>query len=68
LAYSYIFDKAKEDGYAVHIKGLSAVANLSASLYYNHHKFRFFYEIPSHYVKEESGVNIFGGFMYSYKF
>jgi hypothetical protein len=68
LAYSYIFDKAKEDGYAVHIKGLSAVANLSASLYYNHHKFRFFYEIPSHYVKEESGINIFGGFMYSYKF
>ena len=68
LAYSYIFDKAKNDGYAVHIKGLSAVANLSASLYYNHHKFRFFYEIPTHYIKEERGVNMFGGFMYSYKF
>jgi len=68
LAYSYIFDKAKNDGYAVHIKGLSAVANFSASLYYNHHKFRFFYEIPTHYTKEERGINIFGGFMYSYKF
>ncbi|ADN08485.1 lipid A deacylase LpxR family protein [Sulfurimonas autotrophica] len=68
LAYSYVFNKAKNDGYAVHIEGLSAVANLSASLYYNHHKFRFFYEIPSHYIKEERGVNIFGGFMYSYKF
>lgn len=68
LAYSYIFDKAKDEGYAVDIAGLTAVANLSASLYYNHHKFRFFYEIPSHYVKEEKGVNIFGGFIYSYKF
>jgi len=68
LAYSYLLKKAKDDGYATHIEHLSAVANLSASLYYNHHKIRFFYEIPSHYIKEESGINIFGGFIYSYKF
>ena len=68
LAYSYLLNRAKDDGYATNIEHLNAVVYLSASLYYNHHKFRFFYEIPSHYTKQESGTNIFGGFIYSYKF
>ena len=68
LPYSYILNKAKDDGYSVNIENLRVVGSLSASLYYNHHKIRFFYEIPTHYIKEESGVNIFGGFIYSYKF
>ena len=68
LAYSYILHQAENDGYAADIEHVRVAANFSASVYYNHHKFRFFYEIPSYYTKEETSVNIFGGFIYSYKF
>ena len=68
LAYSYIFDTAKNDGYEVHKNILNIIGNFGASVYYNHHKLRLFYEIPSPYIKEEKTINIFGGFMYSYKF
>ena len=68
LAYSAILDRAKNNGYAVHKNILNGLAHISASIYYNQHKFKLFYEIPTPYTQEDKQVNIFGGFEYSYIF
>jgi hypothetical protein len=68
LAYSAILDRADNNGYAVHKNILNALVHLSGSLYYNHHKFRLFYDIPTPYIKEDHTVNVIGGFEYIYKF
>ena len=68
LAYSAILDRADSNGYAVHKNILNALINLSGSLYYNHHKFKLFYEIPTSYTKEDNSINVVGGFEYSYRF
>ncbi|WP_418641052.1 lipid A deacylase LpxR family protein [Sulfurimonas sp. ST-27] len=68
LLYSVILDKASSDGYAVHKNILNALAYFSGSIYYNQHKFRLFYEIPTPYIKEDNAINIFGGFEYIYIF
>ncbi|WP_457748822.1 lipid A deacylase LpxR family protein [Sulfurimonas sp.] len=68
LAYSAILDRAKDNGYAVHKNVFNAVGYFCGSFYYNEHKFRLFYEIPTPYIKEDKSVNIFGGFEYIYKF
>jgi len=68
LVYSAILDRADNNGYAVHKNILNALAYFSGSIYYNQHKFRLFYEIPTPYIKEDNAVNIFGGFEYIYKF
>jgi len=68
LAYSAILDRADSNGYAVHKNVLNALAHFSGSIYYNHHKFKLFYEIPTPYTKENNSVNVIGGFEYSYKF
>ena len=68
LAYSAILDRAADIGYATDKNIINALMYISGSIYYNQHKFKFFYEIPSPYIKEEHTVNIIGGFEYSYKF
>jgi hypothetical protein len=68
LAYSAILDRAANEGYAVHKNVLNALVHLSGSLYYNHHKIRFFYEIPSPYIKEKDEIDIVGGLEYIYRF
>ena len=68
LAYSAILDRADSNGYAVHKNVFNALAHFSGSIYYNHHKFKLFYEIPTPYIKENSSINVIGGFEYSYKF
>jgi len=68
LAYSAILDRAENNGYAVHKNIFNALVHLSGSIYYNQHKFRLFYEIPTPYIKEDNTINIVGGFEYSYRF
>ena len=68
LVYSAILDRADNNGYAIHKNIFNALVHFSGSLYYNHHKFRLFYEIPTPYIKEDHTINIVGGFKYSYKF
>lgn len=68
LAYSAILDRANSNGYAVHKNVLNALVHFSGSIYYNRHKFKLFYEIPTSYYKEDNSVNVVGGFEYSYKF
>ena len=68
LGYSAILDRANNNGYAIHKNILNALIHLSGSIYYNHHKFRLFYEIPTPYIEEYHSINIIGGFEYSYKF
>jgi len=68
LAYSAILDRAESEGYNIHKHLFNALAHISGSLYYNHHKFRLFYEIPTPYIKEDNSIDIFGGFEYIYKF
>jgi len=68
LAYSAILDRAASNGYAVHKNIFNALVHLSGSVYYNHHKLRLFYEIPTPYIKEDTSTNVIGGFEYSYKF
>ncbi len=68
LAYSAILDRADNNGYAVHKNILNALVHISGSIYYNQHKFRLFYEIPTPYIKEDHTTNVIGGFEYSYRF
>jgi hypothetical protein len=68
LAYSAILDRATSAGYRVHKNVLHALACFSGSFYYDQHKFKLFYEIPSPYFKEDNSLNIFGGIEYSYRF
>ena len=68
LAYSAILDRADNDGYAIHKNILNALVHLSGSFYFNQHKFRLFYEIPTPYIEEDNSINIIGGFEYSYRF
>jgi len=68
LAYSHFLDTAKENGYQTDKNVLNALMHVAGTLYYNRHKFRLFYELPSRYTKEQKSLNFFGGFAYSYKF
>lgn len=68
LAYSAILDTAAKEGYAIHKNVLNAMGLISGSLYYNHHKFRLFYEMPTPCVKENQSLKIIGGFEYIYNY
>jgi hypothetical protein len=68
LAYSGILDRAANEGYDIDKNVFNALVQVSGSIYYNHHKLRLFYEIPTPYIKEDSNCDIFGGFEYIYRF
>jgi hypothetical protein len=68
LVYSAILDRGVSEGYDTHKNVLNALIHISESIYYNHHKFRLFYEIPTPYIEETSSINVIGGFEYIYKF
>ena len=68
LAYSAILDTAAKEGYAIHKNVLNAMGLISGSLYYNHHKFRLFYEMLTPCVKENQSLKIIGGFEYIYNY
>jgi lipid A 3-O-deacylase len=68
LAYSYILDEAKKEGYAVESYLVNASLYAGTDLYYNSSKFTFFYQLQSPYNVRYNKESITGGFMYAYEF
>ena len=68
LAYSYILEEAEDEGYSLHKNTLNASMYVGIDLYYNAHKFTFFYQSQSPYSKEQNSFDTFGGFSYSFLF
>jgi len=68
LAYSYILEEAKDEGYDLDKNTLNASAYAGIDLYYNAHKFTFFYQSQSPYSKQQNSLDTFGGFSYSFEF
>lgn len=68
LAYSYILDGAKSEGYHTDKNILNGSLYLGGDLYYNTHKFTFFYQAQSSYIVSQKGIDVFGGVIYAYQF
>jgi len=68
LAYSYILDRAKKEGYHTDKNLFNASIYSGFDLYYDTHKITFLYQSQSPYTQEQKEVDIFGGFVYSYQF
>jgi len=68
LAYSYILDEGKREGYETNKRAFNATVYMGIDLLYNVHKLTFFYQSQSPYTYKQDKLNKFGGFMYSYQF
>jgi len=68
LAYSYILDEAKKDGYETDKSIVSISVYTGVDLYYKRHKTTIFYQSQSPYTKQQDKMNSFGGFLYSFQF
>ncbi|MBU0720268.1 lipid A deacylase LpxR family protein [bacterium] len=68
LAYSYILDEGKNEGYATNKNLLNASIYTGLDLFYDAHKITLFYQSQSPYIKKQKSADIIGGFMYSYQF
>lgn len=68
LAYSYILDKAKKEGYSADKNLLNISIYAGADLYYEAHKVTFFYQTQSPYTNQQNKMDTFGGLMYSFQF
>ena len=68
LAYSYILDEAKKEGYATNKNIINLALYSGADLYYKTHKLTFFYQTQSPYSNQKSTIEIFGGLIYAFQF
>ncbi len=68
LAYSYILDEGKKEGYETDKNILNISLYSGVDLYYEVHKLTFFYESRSPYIKQSDSMEIFGGLIYTYQF
>jgi hypothetical protein len=68
LAYSYIVDEAKKEGYATDKNILNITLYGGADLYFDAHKLTFFYQSRSPYTKQQDSIETFGGLIYSLQF
>jgi len=68
LAYSYILDEAKKEGYATDKNIVNISFYSGVDLYYEAHKLTFFYQTQSPYSKQENTIETFGGLIYSLQF
>lgn len=68
LAYSYILDEAKNEGYQTDKEIVNFAAYLSGDIYYDNHKLSFFYQGQTPFTKQQKNNAYFGGILYSYKF
>jgi len=68
LAYSYIFDEAKNKGYETdkNIVNVSLYGGIDLS--YDLHKLTFFYQTQSPYTTQQKDIDTFGGLIYSVQF
>lgn len=68
LAYSYILDEAKKDGYSTDKNIVNIALYSGVDLYYEANKLTFFYQAQSPYSKQENTIETFGGLIYSFQF
>jgi len=68
LAYSYILQEAKDEGYDIDNRIFYGSIYAGCDIFYGAHKFTFFYQSQSPYSKEQNSLDIFGGFSYSFLF
>jgi len=68
LAYSYILDEAKKEGYSTDKNIVNITLYSGTDLYYEAHKLTFFYQSRSPYTKKFNSMETFGGLIYAYQF
>ncbi len=68
LAYSYILDESKNEGYATDKNIVNVTLYGGVDLYYGAHKLTFFYQSRSPYTKQSNDMESFGGLIYAYQF
>ncbi|WP_345993725.1 lipid A deacylase LpxR family protein [Sulfurimonas sp. HSL-1716] len=68
LAYSYILDGAKSEGYYTDKNYVNGSLYLGGDLYYDAHKLTYFYQMQSSYITSQKTPDIYGGLMYTYRF
>ena len=68
LAYSYVLDEGKREGYKTTKRPFNASLYIGVDLLYNVHKITYFYQAQSPYTHEQKESDAFGGFTYSYQF
>jgi len=68
LAYSYILDEAKNEGYNSDKNTFNYSFYVSNDIYLNENKLSLFYQSKSAFTKNQNKSQYFGGFIYSYRF
>lgn len=68
LAYSYILDEAKKEGYTVKSNIFNASLYAGTELYYGPSKLTFFYQVQSPYNLYYKQASVSGGFNYVFEF
>ena len=68
LAYSYILDDAKSEGYNIDKNYVNGSLYLGGDFYYYAHKLTYFYQVQSSYITSQKTVDIYGGLTYTYQF
>ncbi|WP_415398081.1 lipid A deacylase LpxR family protein [Sulfurimonas sp. CS5] len=67
-AYSYLVEEARDEGYEMDKKVFYGSLYTGTDLFYQNHKVTLFYQTPTKYSTQENSRDIFGGFIYSYRF
>ena len=68
LAYSYVLDGAKSEGYHTNKNIANASGYAGLDFYYNKHKLTLFYQGQSSYIDTQHEIDVYGGIMYNYQF
>ena len=68
LAYSYLFEESKKEGYALDDNTFNLSPYAGASLYYDDYKITFFYQAQSFNLNGEREIDTFGGFKLDLQF
>lgn len=68
LAYSYIHEESKKEGYALDDKIFNISPYAGASVYYDEYKITFFYQGQTYTLNGENEIDFFGGFKLGFNF
>ena len=67
-AYSYIVDKARDEGYSFDKKIFHGSTYIGSDFFYQNHKLSIFYKAPTTYSAQQNSRDLFGGIIYVYSF
>ncbi|MBU0632329.1 lipid A deacylase LpxR family protein [bacterium] len=68
LAYSYILDAAKDEGYQTEKNPFNGAGYAGLDFYYDAHKLTLFYQAQTSMIKSQNSVDVYGGITYTYQF